>query len=927
MKLFKYFFAALILVPALFAQVTTVPEFPTEQDSIIITFNANEATRTDLVGYTGTVYTHSGVLTTEGNWQHVVGDWGNNNNQPALTRIGEDLYQLVIGYPREFYSVTDPGEEILQLNFVFRNSAGNGQTEDIFVPLFPPGVNVRFELPENNPSFVLQDEEVDIRAVAANSTTMSLYLEENLLTTSNNDTINYVYQVPGEGSQWLYVVAEDGEGGEARDSVRLVVRGETVVEELPPGVINGINYSDANPTEVTLVLHAPDKEFVYMLSDFSDWEADNDYLLKQTPDGEHWWITINGLTPGQQYPFQYFVDGEIKIADPYSELILHPEDQYISPDVYPGLIPYPEETSYSVSVFQPGASAYQWEVPNFNRPKTEDLIIYELLVRDFVSTHSYTTLTDTLDYLENLGVNAIELMPVMEFEGNESWGYNPAFHFALDKYYGRKQDFKEFIDECHKRGIAVILDIVLNHMYGRSSLVRLYNEGDYGNPTEENPWFNVTSPNPVFSWGYDLNHERQAVKDYIDRVNRYWIEEYNVDGYRFDFTKGFTQTPGDGSAYDASRIAILRRMKDAVRNYDPSAYLILEHFGTPTENRELANTGMLIWGNLNYNYSEAAMGYHDSGKSNFSGISYKSQNFATPNLVGYMESHDEERLMYKNLEFGNSSGSYDVQDLPTALQRIKLAATFFITVPGPKMIWQFGELGYDFSIDYNGRVGNKPIRWDYFQDLERRRLYEVYSALNNIKKEYDVFGTDDFSLDLANATKTIHLNHESMSVAIIGNFDVVPREINPKFQQTGKWYDFFTGDSIEVTNTDALMELGAGEFHLYSTVKLPTPDPDIITDLYEYEEAIVEDYSLQQNYPNPFNPSTRIKFSLPEASFVTLKVFNILGQEVTTLVNEQMTPGVYEFNFDANGLSSGVYIYRLDVADKFTEMKKMVLLK
>ncbi len=114
---------------------------------------------------------------------------------------------------------------------------------------------------------------------------------------------------------------------------------------------------------------------------------------------------------------------------------------------------------------------------------------------------------------------------------------------------------KRFIDECHRHGIAVIQDMVLNHSYGQSPLVRLYWDKQNNRPSAQNPWYNPVSPNPVYSWGYDFNHESEATKIFVDRVNRYWLTEYKVDGFRFDFTKGFTNTPGDGSAYDAARIA------------------------------------------------------------------------------------------------------------------------------------------------------------------------------------------------------------------------------------------------------------------------------------------------------------------------------------------------------------------------------------
>ncbi len=175
-----------------------------------------------------------------------------------------------------------------------------------------------------------------------------------------------------------------------------------------------------------------------------------------------WWITLNGLTPGQESIFQYLVDGNIRIADPYSVKISDGDDQYINSSTYPNLIQYPYgKTGYPATVIQTNQAPYQWQVPNFQRPAKTDLVIYELLIRDFLSTHKYSTLDDTLNYLKSLGVNAIELMPVTEFEGNESWGYNLSFHFAADKYYGPAVDLKSFIDKAHEMGFAVIIDMVL----------------------------------------------------------------------------------------------------------------------------------------------------------------------------------------------------------------------------------------------------------------------------------------------------------------------------------------------------------------------------------------------------------------------------------------------------------------------------------
>jgi len=370
-------------------------------------------------------------------------------------------------------------------------------------------------------------------------------------------------------------------------------------------------------------------------------------------------------------------------------------------------------------------------------------------------------------------------------------------------------------------------------------------------------------------------------------------------------------------------------MADEIWEIDSSFYVILEYFAANNEEIVLSNYGMMLWGNMNYNYNEATMGWLTN--SDFSWASYKARGWSNPHLITYMESHDEERLMYKNLQYGNSTENYNVKDLGTALKRIKLAAAFFFTIPGPKMFWQFGELGYDVSIDNPCRVCNKPIRWDYIDISARKNLYKVFSALINLKKNYDAFRGAAFTTSFSGAGKRINITHPSMNVTIIGNFNVLPIEMNPVFQNTGIWYDYFSGDSIDISDTQALIPLGPGEFHIYTTVKLPTPEPDILSGIKIPEENLVTEYYLGQNYPNPFNPSTEIIFQIVNPSQVILKVFDILGREVKTLVNEEKENGRYKaaWNGDNNfnePVSSGIYFYKLD-AGSFTNSKKMMLIR
>ncbi|HRN45322.1 MAG TPA: alpha-amylase family glycosyl hydrolase, partial [Flavobacterium sp.] len=155
--------------------------------------------------------------------------------------------------------------------------------------------------------------------------------------------------------------------------------------------------------------------------------------------------------------------------------------------------------------------------------------------RDFDANRSYQDLINKIDYFKNLKINAIELMPVMEFEGNESWGYNTSFHMALDKFYGTSEKLKEFVDLCHQNGIAVILDVALNHAFGRNPMVRMWmndSDGDgWGSPSTENPYFNTVAMHS-YSVGEDFNHQQPRTQNYVQRVIKQWVEEYKIDGLR-----------------------------------------------------------------------------------------------------------------------------------------------------------------------------------------------------------------------------------------------------------------------------------------------------------------------------------------------------------------------------------------------------------
>lgn len=596
--------------------------------------------------------------------------------------------------------------------------------------------------------------------------------------------------------------------------------------KLPSNLRDGITTISAD--SLAFVLFAPGKETVHLIGDFNDWTTSNNY--KMIKDGDRFWIKIGGLEKGKEYVCQYLIDEKIKIADPYANKISDPwNDKYITSSVYPNLISYPTGKTQEIAmVVNTAPEKYSWNISDFRSPGLESLVIYEVLIRDFTEKRTIKGVQEKLDYIKNLGVNAIELMPFNEFEGNDSWGYNPSFYFATDKAYGTANDYKAFIDACHAKGIAVIMDMVLNHSYGQSPLVRMYQDGN-GNPTADNPWYNQKSnfAHPDAQWGADFDHESEYTKALVDSICSYWMKEYKIDGFRFDFTKGFsnTQYPKDGddswgSPYDVARISNLKRMYDEIKKRNSDAIVIFEHLADNKEEQELADHGIMLWGNLNSNFNEATMGWGaETGgygpKGDLSWGSYKERGWSKPNLITYMESHDEERIMFKNISYGKTEGSYDAKKLDTGLERTEAAAVILMSIPGPKMIWQFGELGYDFSIDYNGRTGMKPIHWDYYDVTERKALYDVYAAMNKIRTSNPIFSTSDYDIDLNNQFKQILLKSNSGYVCVIANFDVVPVSATVKFGKTGKWQEHFTKDEINLSSTEQVIELNPGEYRVY----------------------------------------------------------------------------------------------------------------
>ena len=641
--------------------------------------------------------------------------------------------------------------------------------------------------------------------------------------------------------QTIGIIARTADGGTQTEDNFLPVYDSKYGVYMPEGLQHGINYID-NST-VTLVLYDRDNQgkphdFCNLLWDDNWWGYEGKPKKPLNYDWESgcWWITLTGLNPDKQYKFQYQLgygsDVTVTTFDPYTEIVYdRSNDEWISSSTYPNLSAEYGDTHAGrdngfISAFKINRDVYDWQVADYDIEDKNDLVIYELLVRDFTDNAygegSIKAALGQIEYLKNLGVNAIELMPIQEFDGNDSWGYGTHAYFAMDKAYGTRNDYKAFIDACHQNGMAVILDVVYNHATGAHPYAAMYWDGTNNKTASNNPWFNVDAPHQ-WSVYHDWNHSNPMVREHIKRNLTYLINEYKIDGFRFDLTKGFTQNSGTEESYDQSRVDYLKEYNTHIQSVDSDAVMICEHF-VDDENYELGNAGILVWRNMNHSYTKAMK--RDLSQADFTGTTNTFdgstgmmndwQKFGM--LVGFQESHDEQRTNYE--------GQWDYEgnsiDFATRIERAKLNAAFFLLSPGPKMIWQFGEIGYDISIEDNGgRTNKKPCKTaEYMAIAERKALYDTYAMILKFRKDNPRFFDYDvnFRWYVGSSEQTgrylFARNGDGQHFALFGNFGTGSQTIGVSLPEgVENWYQYDNSNAVW-TGQNHSPTMAEGQFYL-----------------------------------------------------------------------------------------------------------------
>lgn len=820
------FFIALTALCCVFmssmAQIVTTSPSPLKMSSkgIVLTYDAASALgNKGLNGLASSVkvYAHIGLITNKStsgsDWKYVVTSWPSsatdasaNTDKNLMTYVEANKYTLSISDIRSYFGMTDPNEYATQIALVFRNADGSktGKTKsggDIYVDVVNDGFAIDLSC-DHSDRVIDKPTTMTFTLTSTEPSDLSLSVNNSVVASQKNATELVAQYTFSENGTYNVEAKSVYDGNSYIKSLEIRYPNRAKQQDYPGGVPQMGAVKNADGT-VTFCLAAPDKFSVQLVGSWNDYEIDSKYFAYyQDYNGQrYFWTTVEGLADDVYYPYFFIVDDVYKVADPYAHLVLDCySDKTLRTSVWRDVPKYPYDKFSNVMMGCYRGDIDDYTFSDFTIPDHENLVIYELLLRDFTGyddkAYGWGTVAkaiEKIEYIKEMGFNAIELMPIMEFNGNNSWGYNTNFYMAPDKAYGSPKDYKDFIEACHKAGIAVILDIVFNQSDGLHPWYQMY-------PIANNPFYNKTAPH-AWSVLNDWNQDHPLVQQQWTDALKYWMEKYNVDGFRFDLVKGL----GDNGSYSAgtdsynqSRIDRMCRLHDVIKSVKPNGIHINENLAGAQEETAMGNDGQLCWANINDASCQFAMGW-DDGNNNIMRFLSSKDSRPWGSTVAYAESHDEQRMGYKCVAYGNGNVKTDAQ-LRNA--RLGALAVQMLMTPGPKMVWMFGELGDEQNAKNDNGDNNtdaKIVNWKWLEDADKLYLKDTYASVINFRMNNPELFANDATFEtqslMSKFTKgrTMRLAHGDKEVIAF---------INPSMTETMTIST--TATSVSATNNNLI---------------------------------------------------------------------------------------------------------------------------
>lgn len=526
---------------------------------------------------------------------------------------------------------------------------------------------------------------------------------------------------------------------------------------------------------------APHAEGVSVIGDFNNWNA-NAHIC-QVDDQGVWSVDVSEAEPGQGYKYAIQV-GEQR---------------------FDRIDPRAREVSNSVGHSLIMEENFDWEGIEFTMPHWNELVIYELHIGTFHTSEgqvgTFDSAIERLPYLKELGINAIEVMPLAEFAGDISWGYNPAHPFAVESAYGGVNGLKRFIREAHKLGIAVIIDVVYNH-FGPSDLDLWqfdgWSENDKGGIYFYNDWRSATP------WGDTRpDYGRQEVRQYIFDNAMMWLEEFRADGLRYDMTLYIRAADHDQNNINEDGYSLLQWINSEVANRFPGKITIAEDLQNNSKLTESIEHG---GGNFDAQWDAgfvhpvretiiASEDSHRSLQTICDAILHKYNHDVFERVI-YTESHDEvangKQRVVSEIDPSENPNRY-------AVKQSTLGACLMMTAPGIPMLFQ----GQEFLVDEWFR-DTVPLDWfraDRYDSVVR--MYRDLIALRTNRSGLTAGLTGQ-------KVQIIHCNDDDKIIAfhrakeggchddvmvILKFSDQAAMDYRIGFPSPGKWNLVFNGDS------------------------------------------------------------------------------------------------------------------------------------
>lgn len=539
------------------------------------------------------------------------------------------------------------------------------------------------------------------------------------------------------------------------------------VADLPDGVWLGAH--DLGDGHVGFALFAPWKQSVHVVGTFNNWDKEADPM--NVSNRGIWWL-VKEVGEGD-HEYQFVVDGEHFISDPYAREIRWGGGEQ----------PH--------ALIRVGAEPYHWNDGGFGMRPLNEQVIYELHVGDFSPEGTFNGLTERMGYLRDLGITAIELMPIFEFPGDRSWGYNPAYYFVPESSYGTPDDFRRMVDVAHQHGIGVILDVVFNHIDHSTPLNSLY-------PYNDNPFFSSDN-NP---WGFpDLNHWDDAVKQLMSDVQSYWLRDMHIDGFRYDHAEGIGFDGEHGMSF----------LTWQARQVKPHAYLIAENLGDYTSmvhGTEVDSTWHRTFHAqmfANLRESDYQGNHYGDLEGTMRVLDFRHAGYTdNAQSINYLESHDEERIMHEVQTNPNISSD-------TGHLKSKLGAICLFTAAGVPMLYH----GQEFGMYTAKTTDENKLLWQLLETDEGRDLHAFYRGMAMLRLNNRALWGNNIAPLAMYHDKKIMAYHRwsddgSNHVLVVVNFGITTETVDVPFPEGGTWHEWVYNFDEGLSGTLGVQVPGSG---------------------------------------------------------------------------------------------------------------------